>query len=947
MQPAAMMFLHRQFEHQAAACPDAVAISGYGGQLRYQQLDERANRLAAALADAGIGSGSVVGLCVDWPPDFLIAMLAVLKAGAAYMPMDPLQPEPRRNRQLEAADPALIVTSDAWVELFDPAACACLNLDELALDKTGPVPDIRREPDAQDLCYVMFTSGSGGQPKGVMVTHGNVAGLFDGFRERFDFSPDDVWSKLHSFAFGYSVWEIWGALCHGARLAFASPDQRRDPDALRDFLQHERVTVLSQTPSAFRQSLLSDAFADLHGLALQLVVLSGEAVSGPDIRRWFSRHRDTGPRLIDTYALTETAGQVCCREHRYGQVVDAGLGPALPGVELAVLDDSGQPAVEGELYVSGPGVARGYIGDAALTTERFVELTLDGSRPRRYYRTGDRVRRLPDGSVQYLSRQDAQIKWHGHRIEPAEIESALVAHPAVREAVVALKGGDDSARLVAYYSCDTDAQPVEDPDAPQFWPSVGPYQVYDGFLYDLMTAETGRVECYRRALQRHAKGRVVLDIGTGEHAVLARQAAEAGARHVYAVEILPEAARRARALVDELGLASQITVIDGDVAEIELPEPVGLATQGIIGNIGSADGIVPIWTAAQRWFAADCIALPRRCRTLIAPAELPEALYRRPAFGALAQSYVERVFERQGGPFDVRLCVQNFPASGLLAPAQIFEDLDFSTVLQKDDRGIAQFDCSRDGRIDGFLLWTVVDVDHDVTVDYFGTQQAWLPVFIPLPGGGVEIRTADRIAVRWQRRTTDDICPDYLFDGELAGQHFHCASRVHEHAYNGSWLHRQLWNNPPVDAMPVTGAKLRDWLGERLPAYMLPNAWMQLPSLPLNASGKVDRNGLPAPSRARPGLSTPWRAPRTAIEHELAALWSDALDIEPVGVDDNFFDLGGDSISAVRLVSAIQRSMNRPVGLAAIFDAPTIAQLAELLQTFDASKAVVFEEGEL
>ncbi len=941
-----MTFLHRQFEHQAAARPDAVAASGHGGELRYRELDERANRLAGILAEAGIGSGSVVGLCLDWPGDFLVAMLGVLKTGAAYMPMDPLQPAPRRARQLDAAQPALILSSDAWIDLFDPDLCACLNLDELTLDGNEPVTPICREPDAQDLCYVMFTSGSGGQPKGVMVTHGNVAGLFDGFRDRFAFGPDDVWSRLHSFAFGYSVWEIWGALCHGARLAFATPQQRRDPDALRSFLQHEQVTVLSQTPSAFRQSLLSDAFGDLHGLALRLIVLSGEAVSGPDIRRWFSRHRDTGPRLIDAYAVTETGGQVCCREHRFGASFDAGLGPALPGIELAVLNDAGEPVSEGELYVSGPGVARGYIGDAELTDERFVELAPDGGHARRYYRTGDRVRCLPDGSVQYLGRRDAQLKWRGHRIEPAEVENALAAHPAVREAVVTLHGSGDSARLVACYSCAADMQPVEDPDAPQFWPSVGPYQIYDGFLYDLMTAETGRVDCYRRALQRHAQGHVVLDIGTGEHAVLARQAAEAGARHVYAVEVLPEAARRARALVDELGLASRITVIEGDIAEIELPEPVGLAVQGIIGNIGSADGIVPIWAAARRLFAPDCIAVPRRCRTLIAPIELPDALHRRPAFGALAQSYVERVFEQQGGPFDVRLCVRNIPASSLLAPAQLFEDLDFFAPLQKDERGTAQFECSRDGRIDGFLLWTVVDVDDGATMDYFGEQQAWLPVFIPLPDGGVEIRAAERVSVCWERRTADGICPDYLLEGRLAGQGFKCASRVHERAYRSTWLHRRLWSNSPAGT--VTGTELRDWLSERLPAYMLPNAWMQLPALPLNASGKIDRHSLPAPSRARPQLSTPWRAPQTSVERELAALWSDALDIDPVGVDDNFFDLGGDSISAVRLVSAIQRTMNRPVGLAAIFDAPTIARLAQLLQTFDTPEAVFdFEEGEL
>ena len=231
------------------------------------------------------------------------------------------------------------------------------------------------------------------------------------------------------------------------------------------------------------------------------------------------------------------------------------------------------------------------------------------------------------------------------------------------------------------------------------------------------------------------------------------------------------------------------------------------------------------------------------------------------------------------------------------------------------------------------------------TIDYLPTQQGWLPVFLPLPEPGPAVSAGDVLRMRWQRRTAEGICPDYELAGEAGDWRFRLVSRHRETALNGNWLYQALWSAAvPVSA---TAGELRQWLESRVPEYMLPTAWRALPALPLNSSGKLDREALPAPSRERSldAVATP---PADALERQLADLWAEVLDLDAVGVDDNFFDLGGDSIAAVRLTSAMQRRLDRAVGLASLFDAPTVAGLAAALRAAAPQPGQpVMERGEL
>jgi amino acid adenylation domain-containing protein len=945
-----MRALHEYFEAHAASSPHRVAITSSGGALSYGELNRRANQLAHALRTRGVDADVLVGLCLATGPDLIVGMLAILKAGGGYLPLDPQQPAERLAQILSGAKPALVLTNGAAADLATdglPTLCMTEHSEFIdAQSDTNPGMPIA----AEQLCYVMFTSGSTGAPKGVMVTHGNLEFLFAGVdgAEHYGLGmgPSDVWTLFHTFSFGFSVWEIWGALRHGARLVIVAPELRADPDGLFDLLRAESVTIISQTPSAFRQNFLPDHFRhQLAPLSLRAIVLSGEAVAAEDLQCWFLQHGDDGPRLINTYAITETAGQVTVREYTAEESRGAlakSIGHPLSHTRVFILDAEQKPVsagIVGELYVGGPGVARGYINDSRHTAERFVDLDIDGSGPQRLYRTGDQASWSANAGLQFLGRTDEQVKLRGYRIELGEVETALRGHPLVRDAAVAIQEDDHGqAKLAGYLVSAVSSVPAiaKDSESPEFWPSVGPYQLYDEFLYDLMSSEAERIERYRHAFEHSVRDKIVLDIGTGEHALLARMCLEAGARRVYAVEVLNDAYTKARELIERQGLDECIKVIHGDVASVELPDKVDVCTQGIIGNVGSADGIVSIWNSARRFFKSGCIPIPARCQTMIAAVELPDVLRDKPTFNSLAKSYAEKAFVKLGRRFDIRLCVRNFPATGIISDTHLFEDLDFSGPLNAALNGKAVFTIERDARLDGFLVWTVVTTSGTASVDYLQNQQAWLPVFLPCPDDGVSIRCGDRIAAEWSSRHSSGVNPDYRISAwvesdDQSSRGFQYESCYAETAYNSTAVHRSLWRNSSASESGASHASIKAWLAERLPDYMVPSVWVSLPELPLNANGKLDRSALPLPTRSRPELDMPFEAPRGKLQIDLAGLWSEILAIDQIGVHDNFFDLGGDSIAAVRLTSAMQRLLDDAVMLVAIFDAPTIDGLARYL----------------
>ncbi|MEV0253574.1 amino acid adenylation domain-containing protein [Streptomyces sp. NPDC050732] len=478
------------FEGIVSRFPARVAVTADDRELTYRELDRRATAVAQRLRHSGAGTGSLIGLLAPRTSALAVGILGILKSGAAYVPLDPGYPEERIAWTLQDSAVTHLVTT---TELADRSLAP--DVDVVVLDasetqaeaeaETGAALDA--EPasagaGADDLAYVIHTSGSTGLPKGVQVEHRNVVRLFDVTRDWFGFDETDVWTLCHSAAFDFSVWEFWGALLFGGRLVVVPQVTARSPQTLHALLREQRVTVLSQTPSAFVRLVAADEQAERPLTDLRVVVFGGERLEPAQLRGWFARHGDEHPRLVNMYGITEATVHASYRPVTVADIAPetdsvpetdtvpetgttalgvSPIGIPLPDLDFHVCDEDGGQVADGtpgELYLSGAGLARGYLGRPELDKERFLELRGPDGTVKRCYRTGDRVVALPDGGYGYLGRTDDQLKIRGYRVEPGEIEAVLLAEADVSAAVaVAHSYGDGDVRVVAYLASDIPA----------------------------------------------------------------------------------------------------------------------------------------------------------------------------------------------------------------------------------------------------------------------------------------------------------------------------------------------------------------------------------------------------------------------------------------------------------------------------------------------------------
>ncbi len=451
--PSPTFCLHERFEEQVRRSPDAVAVTYDGRFLSYRELNERANRLAHHLRRLGVGAETLVALCLERSLELPVAILGVLKAGGAYVPLDPDYPAERIEFVLEDSGAPVLITQERLLEHLPPfrGPIVCLDRDAAALEATSNAdPSRLATPDS--LAYVIYTSGSTGRPKGVLVEHRNVARLFSATDSWFSFGADDVWSLLHSYAFDFSVWELWGALLYGGRLVVVPRATTRSPEALAALMVSEQVTVMNATPSLFLTAM--DALcAAGEGLPLRTVVFGGEALQTRLLAPWYARFGEEGPRLVNMYGITETTVHVTYRPLSAADADREGspIGIPIPDLQLYLLDHNLEPVpdgVSGELFVGGAGVTRGYLGRPELTAERFVPNPFG---PGRLYRSGDTARWIRGSGLAFEGRVDDQVKIRGFRIELGEIQAALTAHESVAEcAVLAHTLGRGDVRLAAY-----------------------------------------------------------------------------------------------------------------------------------------------------------------------------------------------------------------------------------------------------------------------------------------------------------------------------------------------------------------------------------------------------------------------------------------------------------------------------------------------------------------
>jgi amino acid adenylation domain-containing protein len=929
--------ISRLFELQVQATPDAPAATfspeeGVEVTFTYGQLNEQANRFARRLQTLGIGVEDRVAIIAGASMLRLVAILGVMKAGGAYVPMDPAAPTDRLRDMVADCGARLVLAEPGRVESLAGIANTITLDEQWASEGSGEnLPDAA---GADNLAYLIYTSGSTGRPKGVAVRHGSLRHLVEAQIAAFRIIPTSRVLQFASLSFDASVSEIFTTLLAGARLYLAPRHVLVPSRELLTRMERWGITTVTLPPSVLSR-LPASALP-----SLETLVVAGEACPAELASRWAA-----GRRFLNAYGPTEVTVCASVTEALASDGGKPSIGRALGEARVYVLDELLRPVaagVTGELYVGGPGIARGYWNRPDLTAASFLPDPFSGIAGARLYRTGDQARFLTGGDLEFIGRRDDQVKVRGFRIELGEVEAALRADPSLREAAVVAESTDgEERRLVAY------VVPSDTPPKLEWWPSIAEYLVYDELAYHAMTSDERRNDSYRAAFAQRVPGKVVVEVGTGPEALLSRFCAEAGARKIYAIEMLPDSHARATRRVRELGLEHRIEVILGDATKVQLPEPADICVSEIVGAIGGCEGAAVIMNGIRHLLGGNAEMIPVRSTTMYAPVELPEELLRDLAFGPLPARYVDRIFAEIGYPFDLRLSVKGLDRSHLLAAPQTFEDLDFSGPVDPEPRHQSRFRIERDGRIDGLLVWLTLDTGGGERIDILEHEHCWLPVFFPL-FERLPVSAGDRIEGMAGTVLSDDsLHPDYFVEGTLHRKDagplpFRHDSAHHAPTFRGSAFYNRLFDGGVVprlaaDARPAkVGAfdatALKQRLRQRLPEQMVPELFVKLDRLPLMPSGKLDRRALPTVAVGRaaeaPRSLLP---PRSEAERTIARIWQELLQIDGVGLQTNFFDHGGHSLLLLRVQDQVRAELGVEVSVTDLFKYPTVETLAQRL----------------
>jgi len=949
--PPQKLCIHQLFEERVEQTPDRIAVVFDGETLTYRELNHRANQVAHYLINLGIEPEIPVGICVERSQEMAIAILAILKAGGAYVPLDPTYPQQRLSLMLEDAQPPVLLTQKRWRENLPSHKARVVYLDG---DGEEIAQQREHNPDtpttSENLAYVIYTSGSTGQPKGVMIPHRALVNHSVSIAKHYGLQTTDLVLQFASMSFDVAAEELFPTWLSGGTVVLRPGSVTPTVAEFQELIDRQKLTVVNLPASYWHEwvSALSSAQAQLPS-TLRLVVVGNEKVLPEKLMSW-QKIAGNGVRWLNAYGLTETTITSTVYEPDIWQflpdVKSVPIGCPIANTQIYLLDENKKPVAEGltgELYIGGLGLARGYLNRPELTAAQFIRNPFSDEADSRLYKTGDLARIGRDGNIEILGRIDNQVKVRGFRIQTEEIEAILNLHPLVQDSVVVAREEElGKQRLVAYVVGKQKNTQVE------LWPCPGDYRFYDAILYYAMTYDYVRNHSYEVALKKVVRDKVVVDIGTGKDIVWAKFCAEHGAKKVYAIEMHPSAYQQAKSYVQSLGLSDKISVIHGDATQVQLPEKVDLCVSELIGAIGNSEGAVSILNDARRFLKEDGMMIPQRCVTNIAAVYLPEPFASQPHFSELSGYYVRQLFNQLGREIPLRVSFRNFPQSNIVSTVDVFEDLDFQQVSNPEyDRQIS-LTIAQGGKIDGFLLWINLQTVENEVIDSLADGLSWLPVYFPVFYPGIEVAAGERIEALCSSRISEDkLSPDYYIRGYLLKENgerieFEYDSLIYKTPSKSNLFYDRLFaqevalNEQPTP-VELSDRSLSAYLKDCLPTYMMPQEFAFLESLPMTPNGKVDRKALPKLRHSRPIEPKAFVAPRDSWELQLTKIWEELLSIHPISVTDDFFHLGGDSLSAVRLMLEIDRHFGQKLSLGTLFPSSTIEHLASLLRQGTAS----------
>ncbi|WP_292779568.1 non-ribosomal peptide synthetase [Nostoc sp. NMS9] len=889
--------IHQLFEEQVERTPDAVAVVFEDQQLTYQQLNTRANQLAHYLRSLDVGAEVLVGLCVERSLSMVVGLLSILKAGGAYVPLDPDYPTERLSFMVEDAQVRVLLTQQQLVESLPKhqARVVCLDTDwekiaqnnELNLENTA-------KPD--NLAYVIYTSGSTGKPKGVLVNHANVVRLFAATDFWYKFNSNDVWTMFHSYAFDFSVWEIWGALLYGGRLVVVPYLVTRSPESFYELLCQEKVTILSQTPSAFRQLIQAEQSGITAGdLNLRLVIFGGEALEIKSLQPWFERHGDQQPKLVNMYGITETTVHVTYRPLSKGDLSGTAsvIGRPIPDLQVYLLDEHLQPVpigVAGEMYVGGAGVTRSYLNRPELTQQRFISHPFSKNPQARLYKTGDLARYLPNGELEYLGRIDQQVKIRGFRIELGEIEAALTQHLAVGETIVIAREDDPgNKRLVAYIV----------PDQKYAFPILQLLRFQNKSLFN------------EGLLYKLPNAMMVVHLNKNETEFVYKELWE-----------------------EQTYLKNGVTINEGDCI-FDVGANIGLFTL-FVGqickdvSIYAFEPIPPVFDLLR--INTENYGLNVKLFNLGLSSETKSDTFTYyPQISVISGRFADTDQEREVIK-SFLLKQQNIVENETEISSQAIDEL-LAERLQSQ-----QFTCQLRTISDVIGEYGVekidllkIDVEKSEQDVLSGIQQEdWQKIKqIVVEVHNINGRLEEITALLKKHGYDLTIEQDALLEDTVLYNIYARRPSINQSLPEdpGSGLVSDCVKPTWINVSSLL-SEVRHCLQKKLPEYMVPSAFVLLESLPLTRNGKVDRNALPKPDLDSTLLEK-YVAPRTPIEEILVQIWAQVLKVERVGIHDNFFESGGHSLLATQLLSRIRNIFKLELPLHSLFAATTVAKFAQ------------------
>ncbi|CAK0769723.1 Amino acid adenylation domain-containing protein/thioester reductase domain-containing protein [Gammaproteobacteria bacterium] len=994
--------IHQLFEEQVNRTPEVIAIIDENRQFTYQKLNGLANQLAHFLKKCGVKADTPVGLYLENSLDLVVGILGILKAGGGYVPLDITYPLERISYMLKDSGSVLLLTQSYLIEKLSTnnLSVFCLDTyrDQIAQESHE---NHTKVTEPENLAYIIYTSGSSGQPKGIAMPHSALVNLIQ-WQNRIASIPRTAKTlQFTPISFDVSFQEIFSTLCSGGTLVIMPIAARRDPKVLLHCLMEQEIERLFLPPVALHQLSMTAIDLEITPFHLREVITAGDQLQiTPTVINFFSNLHHCS--LHNHYGPSETHVVTAFTLHG-----SSSTWPKLPPIgqpidnnQILLLDETLQQVPLGncgELYIGGVGLARGYINRPELTAARFIRNPYS---PGRLYKTGDLARWLPDGNLEFLGRSDHQIKIRGFRVELGEIETLLSSHALVKEAVVVpYEDSIQNKRLVAYIvpkpvaslkkTSSTHLEQIH--TWQRIWDEA--YRVstrqweetfHLGGWNDSYTGaslpEVQVREWVSRTVERIMSllPKRVLEIGCGTGLLLFRIAPQC--EHYYGTDISAEGLKYIQQQIDSTALQERVSLqqvaaeaidtipmapvdtiiingviqffpgMDYFIAVLEkvlrLIQPGG---QIFIGDVQSYSLMELFHTSVQLYQATDSLStddLKKRIKERMA--EEKKLLFSPIFFATLPQyfpqiSHLEIQLKRGHYQneltrfrYDVTLHIAKpliMPATPLVWSAWQADQFTPTTVRQRLTEyapeffgitGVPNARLWRDTQAMTSLADTPVTVRELKNMLQLGgiEPEQWWSLASELPYQVYLCWSQeDHLAnydVLFQRRDSVATMTATLFPA------LQTASTSIK-----SW---SVYANDPLQSKEAIGPKLRHFLKEKLPDYMVPATFIFLDEFPLTPSGKLDRRLLPVPKLQRPVLDRPYAAPITATEEKLVEIWAGILNIQPIGRDDNFFDLGGHSLLIMQLLSQVREIFQVDLPLASLFEYPTVAQWGQVIK---------------